>query len=102
MTRIDYLMQDREKVIQFINQLIRQIFSNFEWDCQGCPFRNEEGILLGCNISADEDSVKCAMSEYEIEDFLLEEMPSEEVIKKMEKKRSHVRREEKVWNKVEK
>lgn len=76
MTRIDYLMQDREKVIQFINQLIRQIFSNFDQDCQGCPFCNEEGILLGCNISAEEDSVECAMNKYDIEDFLLEEMPS--------------------------
>ena len=73
MTRIDYLMQDKERVIQFMRQLYAHDF-----DCQYCPLCTDKGIILGCATSADEDSIECSISDYlDIEDFLLEEIPNE-------------------------
>ena len=72
MTRIDYLMQDKKRVMQFMHMLY---FRDF--DCLHCPFDPDKGIFLGCDFSADEDSIECSFSKYlDVKDFLLEESPN--------------------------
>lgn len=79
MKRIDYLMQDKQRVIDFMDILVMN-----DKDCSVCPFCIN-GITSGCAISQDEDSVECSLWDYECaEDFLTDEMPSEETMKKWE------------------
>lgn len=72
MTRIDYLMQDKQRVIDFMEILVMN-----DRDCQMCPFCID-GIIIGCANSQDGDFVECSIEDNGcVEDFLTEEMPSE-------------------------
>lgn len=76
MTRIDYLMQDKQRVLDFMEILVMN-----DRDCQMCPFC-KDGIIMGCATSSDGDFVDCSIGDYgSVEDFLTEEMPSEETMK---------------------
>lgn len=83
-TRIEWLMQDKDKLLRFI-----EMVSKGEQDCGYCPFVNEDGILYGCCYSDPEDELyiqDCRMIDNDIEDFLKEEMPTEEQMKEWKKR----------------
>ena len=78
--RLDWLMKDKEKLKDFIEMVEKQ-----DYDCQYCPFCDEEGYLMWCSLSADEDSVECKIPYDGTEEFLEEKMPTKEQIEYWEK-----------------
>lgn len=83
LTRLDWLRQDRDKLIRFINMI-----ASDDYDCQNCPFMREDGMLYGCNAGhgcTDEDTydeIDCQLNYEDATDFLAEEMPTEEQMDK--------------------
>ena len=81
MKRLDWLMQDREKLKDFIEMVEKQ-----DYDCQNCPFMREDGWVYGCNAGGVDidgepnDEMDCQLNYEDASDFLEEEMPTEEQI----------------------
>ncbi len=87
MKRLDWLMKDREKLKDFIHITI-----NEEYDCSQCPFCGEDGFLMGCNAghanNENDDTyyeIDCQLNYEDVIDFLEEEMPTKEQMKRWKK-----------------
>lgn len=93
MTRLEWLMQDKEKLLRFIDMV-----SKGEQDCGYCPFVSEDGILPGCCYGDPENEWEiqdCRMIDNDIDDFLQEQMPTEEQMKEWKKRSEELEYEKK-------
>ena len=70
MTRLDWLMKDREKLKDFIITINRGYYCDF------CPFCNEKGLRMGCNAGPEYGEIVCKLNCEDVIGFLEEEMPT--------------------------
>ena len=79
-TRLEWLMQNEIKLVEFL-----KLLDGNDRDCQDCPFMRDDGMLYGCCYSDPEEPfliTDCEISEVGVEDFLKQEMPTEEQMDK--------------------